>query len=94
MNVAPLGNEERPLIEIPGGFGNHPTNRSSLHLRCKKHQQSVLNKQVFNELCVKNMDVYKLLVEASLVNQVDKSNQNCFMMKTFFRITHFMIIKN
>ena len=42
----------------------------------------------------KNTDVYKLLVEASLVNQVDKSNQNCSVMKTFFRIAHFMITKN
>ena len=59
-----------------------------------RHQQSVLNKQAFNELSVKNMDVYKVLVEAKLANQVDKSNQNRFMMKTFLRIAHFMIIKN
>lgn len=25
--------QERPFIDIPGGFGNHPTNRLSLHLR-------------------------------------------------------------
>ena len=40
------------------------------------------------------MDVYRLLVEARLVSQVDKSNQTRFVMKTFFRITHFMIIKS
>ena len=28
------------------------------------------------------------------MNQVDKSNQNHFVMKTFFRITHSMVIKN
>ena len=93
-NFAPLGNQGRPFIEIPGGFGNHPTNKSSLHLRSKRHQQSVLNKQAFNELRANNMDIYKLLVEASLANQVDKSNQNRFVMKTFFRIKHFMTIKN
>ena len=39
------------------------------------------------------MDVYKLLVEASFANQVEKSSQYRFVMKTFFRIAHFMIIK-
>ena len=52
------------------------------------------SKQAFNELRAKNTDAYKLLVEARLANQVDKSNQNRFVMKIFFRITHFMIIKN
>ena len=96
-NFAPLGNQGRPFIEIPGAFGNHPTNRSSLHLHSKRHQQSVLNKQAFNKLPANNMDIYKLLVEASLANQVNKSNQNRFFMKTFFRIIsikHFMTIKN
>ena len=93
-NFAPLGVQERSFIEIPGGFGNHPTDRSSLYLYSKRHQQSVLNKQAFNELCTKNMDVYKLLVEDSHANQVDQSNQNRFVMKRFFRITHFMIMKN
>ena len=56
-NFAPLGNQERPFIEIPSGFGDHPTDRSSLHLCSKRHQQSVLNKQAFNELRAKNMGV-------------------------------------
>ena len=93
-NFAPLGVQERSFIEIPGGFGNHPTDRSSLYLYSKRHQQSVLNKQAFNELCTKNMDVYKLLVEDSHANQVDQSNQNRSVMKRFFRTTHFIIMKN
>ena len=64
----------------------------SLHLCSKRYQQSVLNIQAFIELRVKNM--YETLVEASLANQVGKSNQNCFMMEPLFRIRHFMIIKN
>ena len=93
-NLDPLGNQERPFIEVPRRFGNPPTHSASLHLCSKRHQQSVLKKQAFNELWAKNTDVYKLLTEATLANQVDKSNQDRFAIKTFFRIAHFMIIKN
>ena len=91
--LLPLRNQERSFIEIPGGFDNHPTDRSTLHLYSKRHQQSVLNKHAFNKLCTRSMNAFKLLVEASLANKVDKSNQNRVVMKTFFRITHFMTMK-
>ena len=82
------------FIEIPGGFGDHPTDRADLHLWSKRHQQLVLNKQAFNEFHAKSTTIYKLLVEVSFANLVDKSNQNCFLMKTFFRIAYFIIMKN
>ena len=74
-------------------WATRPTSRASLQLRSKRDQQWVLNKQAFNKLCAKNTVVYKLLVEASLANIVVKSNQDCFVMKTLFKIAHFMIIK-
>ena len=49
-NLDPLGNQERPFIEVPRRFGNPPTHSASLHLCSKRHQQSVLKKQAFNEL--------------------------------------------
>ena len=44
-----------------------------------------MNKQAFDKLHTKNTDVYQLLVEANLANQVDNQIK--------IRIAHFMTIK-
>ena len=93
-NFASSSGKKRPFIEIPGGFGDHPSDRTALHLNSNRHKESVPNKQAFNELREKNSDVYKLLVDASLGNVTAMLSQNRFVIKTFFRVAHFMILKN
>ena len=90
-SFAPKSEKERAFIDIPGGFGDHLSDRAALHLNSKHHKLSVLNN---DELRKNHTDVYKMLVDASLSNAVAKTTQNQFVIKSFFRIIHFMVIKN
>ena len=65
-SFAPKSGKERAFIDIPGGFGDHPSDRAALHLNSKCHKLSVLNKQAFDELRKNHTDVCKMLVYASL----------------------------
>ena len=94
VSFASSARDERPFIDTPGGFGDHPSHRAALHLASARHKQSILNKQAFNELRNNHSKVYKLLVDASLSNEIATINQNRFVIKSFFRVIHFMVIKN
>ena len=65
-----------------------------LRLGCAGHKQSILNKPAFNELHNNHSNVYKLLVNASLSNEIFTTNQNHFVMEFFFRVIHFTVTKN
>ena len=93
-SFAPKSGKEKAFIDIPRGFGDHSSDRAALHQNSKHHKLSVLNKQAFDELRKNYTDVYKMLVDTSLSNAVAKTTQNRFVIKSFFRIIHFMVIKN
>ena len=93
-SFAPKSGKEKAFIDITGRFGDHPSDRAFLHLNSKRHKLSVLNKQAFDELRKNHTDVYKMLVDASLSNAVAKTTQNRFAIKLFFRIIHFIVMKN
>ena len=46
------------------------------------------------EMCNRGRDVWKLAREASLASTATKNDHNRFVIKSFFRIVHSMIIKN
>lgn len=54
----------------------------------------MLNKLAFNELCNNHSNVYKLLIDASLNNEIATTNQNRFVIKCFFQVVHFTVIEN
>ena len=60
--ISPLEQEsDRAFIEKPGGFGDHPTDRVTIHLNSKRHLEAVKNKQASKELQQKHTSVHQLL---------------------------------
>ena len=84
----------RAFVTKVGTFGDHPTRRTKLQLNSSSHLESVKNRLVFEELAKRRTDVWKLLQESSLSQSVKKLSTNCFIIKSFFRITHLLIKKN
>ena len=83
----------RAFIEKPGGFGDHPGDRVALHLNSKRHMDTVKNKQTYKEVQAKYSSVHTLLKEANIAKQLMNENQNLFVIKSFFRVIHFLIVK-
>ena len=52
------------------------------------------NKQYFNEISKRNANVWQMGLNASLQSSETKHQNNCFILKCFFKITSLMIRKN
>ena len=74
------------FINKPGQFGDHPTRNAMLHLQSNRHENAVKNKKAFEDLSKRRTDVWKLMKNASLSQEVSKVT-NRFIIKSFFRIT-------
>lgn len=77
--------DKRSFINTSGGFGDYPSHKAAL-LGSTTHKQYILNKQAFNELRNNHSNVYKLLVNASLSNEIATTNQNRFVIKSFVQV--------
>ena len=78
---------DQAFVDKAGTFGDHPTHRSNKHLSPARHQESLRNKEAYYELSKKNTNVLKLLQEASLSQAVQKTTNNGYVIKCFFRFT-------
>lgn len=79
--------QNHAFITKAGTFGDHPMQRTEQHLNSSSHLKCVKNKQTFDELAKRRINVWKLLQESSLSESVKKLFTNCFIIKSFFRIT-------
>ena len=73
-----------PFVNKAGTFGDHPTRNANTHLQTWDHKD--LSKQ--------RTDVWKLLQEAALSTEISVAATNCFVIKSFFRITWLLVKKN
>ena len=85
---------DRAFIERPGNIGDHPTERFTDDLKTKRHKDALSNRTAHLEMCNRGTDVWKLAREAGLASTTTKIDPNRFVIKSFFRIVHSMIIKN
>ena len=88
------GSGKRMFIEIPGKFADHPTERANDHLSTQRHKTAVQNKQAFKELSKRDSNVWKLMRDASLANDTLKISNARFVIKSFFNITHTLVMRN
>ena len=75
-------------------LGEHPSARFSDHFNSNCHKLSVKNKQCFQEMSNRNANVWQMVFDASLQSSETKRQNNCFILKCFFKITFLMIRKN
>ena len=88
------GQGDHAFIERPGNIGDHATERFTDHLKTKRHKDALSNRTAYLEMCNRGTDVWKLAREASLASTATKIDRNRFVIKSFFRIVHSMIMKN
>ena len=81
------GSGKRLFIEIP-------TERANDHLSTQRHKTAVQNKQAFKELSKRDSNVWKLMRDASLANDTLKLSNARFVIKSFFNITHTLVMRN
>ena len=84
----------RAFADKPGKLGKHPSARFSDHFNSNRHTLSVKNKQCFQEMSNRNANVWQMVFDASLQSSETKCQNNCFILKCFFKITFLMIRKN
>ena len=84
----------RAFADKPGKLGKHPSARFSDHFNSNRHTLSVKNKQCFQEMSNRNANVWQMVFDASLQSSETKRQNNCFILKCFFKITFLMIRKN
>ena len=89
-----VGTGQRHFIEQAGQFADHPSERANDHLKTIRHQTAVKNKQAFDELAKRDSNVWKMLRESSLTKESQRLTQARYIIKSFFRITHLLIMKN
>ena len=82
-----------PFVNTVGTFGDHPTRRANKHLDFERHSELLKNKQAYSQMCERRTNVWKLLQEAGLSQEVQKASTNRFVIKCFFRVTHLLIIQ-
>ena len=87
------GQGDHAFIERPGNISDHPTERFTDHLKTKQHKDALSNRRAYLEICDRGTDIWKLAQEASLALTATKIDRNRFVIKSFFRIVHSMIIK-
>ena len=73
-----------PFVNKAGTFGDHPTCNANRHLQM---QHPISNKLAFDSLIKQQTDVWKLLQEAALSTEISVTPTNCFVIRSFFRIT-------
>ena len=83
-----------PYVTTAGIFGDHRSRRSAGHLQTERHKEAAKNKQSYAVLARRRTDVWKMLQEASLATEIQKTNTNRFVLKSFFRITHLLVKQN
>ena len=82
------------FVNKAGTFGDHPTCNANRRLQTQGHKDVVSNKLAFNNLSKWWTDVWKRLEEATLSKEISVTATNCFVIKSFFRITWLLIKKN
>ena len=93
LNFAP-GSGFQPFIEKAGGFGDHPSQRVELHLGSERHQKAAQNIQAFKAIQNRHTSVHNILVAANLASKTKKTANNRFVLKSLFRVLHFLVLKN
>ena len=73
----------RAFVDKPGKLREHPSARFSDHLNSNRHKLSVKNKQCFQEMSNRNVNVWQMAFDASLQSSETK-RQNCFILKCNF----------
>ena len=84
---------DQAFVKRPGNIGDNPTERFSNHLKTKRRKEAMKNKMTYLEMCNRGTNVWKLAREASLASNTTNIDRNTFVIKSFFRIIHSMIIK-
>ena len=85
---------DQAFVNKAGTFGDHPSCRSNKHLSSARHQESLKNKQAYDELSKKNTNVWKLSQKASLSQAALKTTNNRYVIKCFFRVTFLLAKKH
>ena len=75
-------------------FGDHPNQTVLQHLSSTRHQNASKNKSAYDKLRKRHGNVWKMMQYASLASEVQKTQTNRFILKSFFRITWVFISKN
>ena len=88
------GSGKRLFIEIPGKCADHPTEQANNHLSTQRHKTAIQNKQGFKELSKRDSNVWKLMRDGSLANDTLKLSNARFVIKSFFNITHTLVMRN
>ena len=84
---------DQTFMKRLGNIGDNPTERFTNHLKIKRHKKATKNKMTYLEMCNRGTNVWKLARDASLALNTTKIARNRFVIKSFFRIIHSMIIK-
>ena len=82
------------FVNKAGIFGDNRTCNANRHLQTQRHNDAVSNKLAFNNLSKRQTDVWKLLQEAALSEEISVTATNHFVIKSFFQITWLLIKKN
>ena len=82
------------FVNKAGDFGDHPDRTVLRHLSSTRHQNASKNKSAYDKLSKRHGNVWKMMQDASLASEVQKTQTNRFILKSFFRITWVLISKN
>ena len=84
---------DQTFMKRLGKIGDNPTERFTNHLKIKRHKEATKNKMIYLEMCNRGTNVWKLVRDVRLASNTTKIARNRFVIKSFFRIIHSMIIK-